>query len=187
MNYQNQIDANYYLARYNEILLNMQRNILVSTTNNNLTIDFIRCMIPLSNTSILMCNNFLKYINHNTLDNLSYNIINMEKNNIKLMNNIASTTPYYINTKKEINNYFKRYFKIVNNMINDMNNSRKSVDIIINFTYEMIPLYQGIIKLCENLLRYQIDSRLIYVVQNMIINDNNLINIFYQIQKSAIK
>ncbi|MBP3635637.1 MAG: DUF305 domain-containing protein [Bacilli bacterium] len=172
MNYQNEIDANYYLARFNEILYNMQREMLITNTTENITIDFIRCMIPHHMAAIYMCQNLLRYSNYTPLVNMANNIIKVQENEVNQMKEIAKTTIYYINNKRDVDNYFKRYFKITQNMINEMRNSIKTTDINLDFTYEMIPHHEGAIKMCQNVLRYQIDPRL-RMLANIIIKEQS--------------
>lgn len=187
MNYQNEIDANYYLARFNEILYNMQREMLVTNTTENITIDFIRCMIPHHMAAIYMCQNLLKYTTYTPLINIANNIIKVQENEVNQMKEIAKTTIYYINNKRDVDNYFKRYFKITQNMINEMRNSLKSVNINLDFTYEMIPHHEGAIKMCQNVLRYQIDPRLRMLANAIIIQQSEGVRILKQIQDNLNK
>ena len=187
MNYQNEIDANYYLARFNEILYNMSKEMLIMDTTNNITIDFIRCMIPHHMAAIYMCENLLKYSNYNSLINIANNIINIQKYEVKQMNEIAKTTMPYINLERDVNNYFKKYFKITQNMINEMRNSKRVIDINLDFIYEMIPHHEGAIKLCQNLLKYQIDPRLRILANNIIIQQTEGVKMLRQLQNSINK
>ena len=187
MNYQNEIDANYYLARFNEILHYMSRDMLVTETTNNITIDFIRCMIPHHLAAIYMCDNLLNYTNYAPLANVASNMIKIEENEIKQMQEIAETAMPYINLKKEVDNYFKKYFKITQNMINEMRNSKTTVDINLDFTYEMIPHHEGAIKMCQNLLKYPIDTRLGMLANNIIMQKSEGIKMLKTIQRNLNK
>jgi len=60
----------------------------------------------------------------------------------------------------EINRYMARYLQIVNNMVSKMKNSPRCANISVNFINEMIPHHEGAIEMCNNLLRYRIDTRL---------------------------
>lgn len=182
MNYQNQIDANYYFARYNEILFNIERDMLVTETTNNITIDFIRCMIPYNMAGIYMCENLLKYTNNMVFKNLSNNIIELKKREIDYMKEVFGSIMPYINSEKEVNNYFKKYFKITNNMINDMQNSERMVNINLSFIYEMIPYFEGGIKISQNVLKQNIDPRIRNLSNNIIMQGNNIINMLKQIE-----
>lgn len=187
MNYQNMINANRYLSKFNEILYNMAGKMQVTHTTNNITIDFIRCMIPHHMAAIYMCENLLQYTNYSPLVTQANNIIEVQKNGVKQMEEIAKTTMPYINKEKAVNNYFKKYFRIINEMINKMYNSTRTPDINIDFISEMIPHHEGAIKMCQNVLKYQIDPRLRILANNIIINQSEGIRILKQIQTSLIK
>ena len=98
MNYQSQIDANYYFARYNEILFNMQRDMLVTETTSNITLDFIRCMIPYNITGIYIYENLLKYTNSIVFKNVANNIIEIQKRKIGYMKEIYNNIMPYLNS-----------------------------------------------------------------------------------------
>lgn len=185
MNYQDQINSSYYLARLNEILLNMQNEMLITKTTGNITIDFIRCMIPRNTAVIYMCQNLFKYSKYSKL--YVNNIVNTEEYQINIMNEIMKSTPYYQNSQRSINSYFKRYFKIVNNMINNIRNSSVSADINLNFIYEMIILNEGAIKMCQNVIRYQIDPRLRNFSSTIILDCNNQISMLRELENQIIK
>lgn len=182
MNYQNEIVANYYFARFNEILFYMEREMLITGTTGNITIDFIRCMVPYNTGIIYMCENFLKYTQNNNLKSMSNSIIEMKKREINYMQDIYNNIIPFMNTEKEVNSYFKKYFKIVNNMINSVRNIPMIININIDFINEMIHLYQGETKICQNLLRYNIDPRIRNLTNSIIIENNNIIGVFKQVE-----
>ncbi len=187
MNYQNEINANYYLARFNEILYNMSNEMRITTTTNNITIDFIRCMIPHHIAAIYMCENLLNYTYYRPLIDIANTIITIQKNEIETMQKIGDTTIPYANIEKQVNNYFKKYFKIVQNMVNEMRNSKTTIDINLDFIYEMIPHHEGAIKMCQNLLKYPIDPRLRMLANNIIVQENESIKILKQVQYNLNK
>lgn len=187
MDYQSMINANRYLAKYNEILYNMAREMRVSHTTSNITIDFIRCIIPCYMTSIYICENFLEYTNYRPLQIQANNIIRINKNELKQMEEIGKTTIPYINKERDVNNYFKRYFKITDEMISQMYNSTRTHDINLDFIYEMIPNNEGAIKMCNNVLKFQIDPRLRVLANNIIIESNENIRILKEIENNIKK
>lgn len=187
MDYQNMINANRYLSKFNEILYNMAREMKVSYTTSNITVDFIKCMIPNCMATISICENFLEYINYIPLKNLADNIISMQKNEVKQMEEIGKTTIPYINKQRDVDNYFKKYFKITDEMINGMYNSIRTPDIILDFIYEMIPNNEGVVKLCKNLLRFEIDPRIRILANNIIVQENECIRILKEIENNVNK
>lgn len=185
MDYQSMINANRYLAKFNEILYNMAREMKVSYTTSNITIDFIKCMIPSLMTSIHMCENLLEYTNYKPIQNIANNIIYNKKYEIKQMEDVMKTTIPYINKERDVNNYFKRYFKINDEMINNMYNSTRTPNIIIDFIYEMIPYSEGMVKLCKNLLRFEIDPRLKILANNIIIEQTECIRVLKEVENNV--
>jgi len=164
-NFQN---VNNYLIRFNQILCNMENKMLSQNITNNITINFITCMIPHHQAAIYLCENLLKYTNYPPLIQIANNIIETQTNGIEQMQCILETTVGYINSNQNVNRYMNEYFKITKNMISRMKNSPRTNSINYNFTGEMIPHHEGAIQMCNNLLKYQIDSRLRDVAQNII-------------------
>lgn len=187
MNYQNEINTNYYLARFNEILYNMSNEMMIKDTTNNITIDFIRCMIPHHMAAIYMCENLLNYTNYYPLINIADNIVKVQKYEVEYMNEIAKTTMPYMNFQKDVDSYFKKYFKIVQNMINEMRNSKTTININLDFINEMIPHHEGAIKMCQNVLKYPIDVRLRMLANNIIIQQTEGIKMLKQVQSNINK
>lgn len=161
-------NVNNYLNRFDEILYNMENKMLSQNVTNSITINFIICMIPHHQAAIYMCENLLKYTKYQPLIQISNRIIQTQTKGIEQMKHILNTTVGYINSNKNVNNYMKEYFRIVNIMISGMKNSARTNNINYNFTTEMIPHHEGAIAMCNNLLKYQIDPRLKNVAQNII-------------------
>lgn len=180
MNYQSQIDANYYFARYNEILFNMQRDMLVTETTSNITLDFIRCMIPHNITGIYISENLLKYTNSIVFKNVANNIIEIQKRKIEYMKEIYNNIMPYLNSEKEVNNYFKKYFKITNNILSNMQNSQRVVNINLSYVYEMIPYFEGEVKLYQNVIKFNVDPRIRNLASTIIMQNSNIISTLKQ-------
>lgn len=162
------MNVNRYLRRFNEILNEMSEKMLSPEVKNNITIDFIQCMIPHHQAAIYMCENLLDFTRYQPLIDISNNIIKTQKTGINEMIEISRTTYGYVNPQISVNSYLEKYFSITKNMIQRMKNSLRSRNINLNFTSEMIPHHEGAIEMCENLLQYYIDSRLRYVAESII-------------------
>lgn len=184
MNYQNQINNNYYLARYNEILINMQQNMLIENTTSNITVDFIRCIIPFNKSIIYMSENIKYFTTNNEIINISNNIIKSKDNENKIMENILKNTPFFINSERELKTYFRKYFKITNNMLNQIKTIKKTYNLDLNYIYEMIYFYSESLKLYNNVLSKKIDYNLKLLINNIIIYVNNEIYYLKQIEKN---
>ena len=157
-----------YLKRFDEILNNMSDKMLSQNIINNITQDFIRCMIPHHQAAIYMCENLLRFTTYRPLQEIAHNIIKTQTKGIEQMKEIASTTTGYYNTRREVNWYIRKYFSITKEMIERMENAPRCENININFTNEMIPHHEGAIEMCKNLLQYRIDPRLVNVAQSII-------------------
>ena len=168
MDYQDYLQVKNYLARFDEILNEMATKMLNPSLTNNITLDFIVCMVPHHQAAIYMSQNLLKYTNFEPLQNIANGIIEMQQRGIKQMEEIARTTKGYDNSKYDVNIYLQRYFEITNNMLERMKNSRRMMDINLDFVSEMIPHHEGAIQMCRNLLMYRIDPRLVQVANTII-------------------
>ena len=176
--------ARNYLTRFDEILNQMADEMLSQNVVNNITIDFIRCMIPHHQAAIYMCENLLKYTRYEPLIKIANNIIQMQTRGIEQMKEIEKTTYGFNNMPKEVNSYIEKYLSITNNMIEKMKNSPRCVNINLNFVNEMIPHHQGAIDMCENLLQYYIDPRLKQVANSIIREQSEGINQLKNVQNA---
>ena len=173
-----------YLKKYDEILNNMEKQMLSQNITNSITLDFIKCMVPHHQAAIYMSENLLKYANYRPLKEIAQNIIKMQTNGIEQMKNIASTTSGFYNNRREVNWYIRRYYQIVQNMFNKMKNAPRCENINLDFVNEMIPHHEGAVEMCNNLLQFKIDPRLVKVAQNIIKEQSNGIKDLQKIRDS---
>lgn len=169
MNRQSVMRAQRYLYRFDQILTGMADKMLhAELTNDSITIDFIRCMIPHHQAAIYMSENVLMYTTYQPLRKIAEGIIQMQTQGIDQMKEILKTTSGYLNTRRDVNTYLTKYFEITNTMIERMKNSPRCVQIDLNFVNEMIPHHEGAIQMCHNLIQYYIDPRLRNVADTII-------------------
>ena len=176
-------NAKNYLYRFNQILNQMADKMLSTKVVNNITIYFIRCMIPHHQAAIYMCENLLKYTNYPKLEELAKGIIKMQSNGIRQMKEIEKTTEGFESMPTEVYNYAIEYRSITENMIKRMKNSPRFIDINLNFIGEMIPHHEGAIAMCRNLLKYRIDPRLKIVAENIIKEQSEGVKELQEIRK----
>ncbi len=157
-----------YLDRFNKILENMSNEMLSNEVTGNITIDFIRCMIPHHMAAIYMSQNLLEFTCYEPLKNIANNIIKIQTQGIEEMKYIANTTPYFLNDPNDVRCYNEKYLEITKRMICRMRNSPRCRNINVSFIGEMVPHHEGAIQMCENVLKYQIDNRLRNVAENII-------------------
>ena len=160
--------AQRYLRRFDQILGVMAYKMLSARPIDNITLYFIKCMVPHHQAAIYMCENLLQYSPYKPLEKIAQNIIIKQTEGIEQMREIARTTRGFKNTKMEVMNYTKQYLLITNNMLERMKNSPRSVNINLSFVGEMIPHHEGAIGMCHNLLQYRIDPRLQRVAESII-------------------
>ena len=176
--------ARRYLFRFDEILNQMENKMLNPNITNSITIDFTQCMIPHHRAAIYMCENLLQYTNYPPLLKIAYDIIKMQEKGIAQMEEIEKTTMGYLNMQRDVENYITKYFEITKNMIEKMRNSPRCLNINLNFVNEMIPHHEGAISMCENLLQYRIDPRLVDVAKTIIREQSKGVNELENIRKS---
>lgn len=185
MNY-NKINVRNYLYTFNQILNQMEKEMLSANIENNITIDFIRCMIPHHQAAIYMCENLLRYTYYRPLQEIAKDIIKTQTNGIQEMKEIAKTTIGFGSLPRDTMCYIEEYKKITNNMICKMRNSPRCYRINLDFINEMIPHHEGAVEMCNNLLKYYIDPRLKCVAENIIKEQSAGIKELEQIRNSLV-
>ena len=175
-----------YLIKFNEILSTMGCKMLFKSNCDEITVYFINCMIPHHQAAIYMCENLLKYTKYEPLQCIAKNIINMQEQGVKQMREIKNTTKGYTNSKEDVKEYTEKYCKIVREMLYKMKKAPKCIDINLNFVNEMIPHHEGAVKMCENLLNYDIDPRLVDVAKKIIKEQSNGIKELEKIRENLI-
>lgn len=162
------VRAKKYLNQFDQILNQMAEKMLSQHVTNSITINFIECMVPHHQAAIDMSQNLLEYTTYQPLQNIAKNVIEMQTNGIKQMEEIARTTYKFPNTTQDVNHYMEKYLEITENMIERMQNAPRCININLNFINEMIPHHEGAIAMCKNLLQYRIDPRLKLVADSII-------------------
>lgn len=180
------LNVKMYLARFDQILSQMSKRMLSPRPKNSITRYFIECMIPHHQAAIYMCQNLLRYTNYEPLIQIANGIIRMQTRGIEQMRMIYRTTMGYSNTSNEIEKYTEQFLEITKNMIYRMQNSERTSNINLNFVSEMIPHHEGAIQMCNNLLQYQIDPRLVKVAQNIIKEQSEGVKELIQIRNNLI-
>lgn len=168
MNCKGKQNATKYLEVFDKILNQMETKMLSQNIINNITIDFIRCMIPHHQAAIYMCQNLLNFTNYLPLQNIANKIIQTQTNGIEQMKTILTTTCGYESSTQDVNIYMSEYLNITRKMICKMRNRPRCININLNFVNEMIPHHEGAVQMCNNLLKYNIDPRLEVVARNII-------------------
>lgn len=187
MKCQNILEVQKYLSRFDEILCQMTRKMLSTNIVDNITINFIVCMIPHHQAAIYMCENLLKYTDYEPLQEIAKGIIEMQTRGIEQMKEILRTTSGYENSPKDVNCYMAKYYSITKNMISRMQNSPRCMNINLNFVGEMIPHHEGAIAMCKNLLQYCIDPRLKDVADSIIREQSEGVRQLEEVQRNICK
>lgn len=164
----NVLRAEKYLTRFDQILSEMSNKMLSTRLTNNITVDFIKTMVPHHQAAIYMSENLLQYTRLEPLRKIARNIIEMQTKGINEMQEIERTTSGFPNSMQNVKDYITRYLEITKDMIRKMKNSPRNVNINLNFVGEMIPHHEGAIAMCQNLLQYNIDTRLRTVANNIV-------------------
>lgn len=170
MEYINNFEIKEYIHRFDQILCEMSNKMLSFNITSNITINFLECMIPHHEAAICMCDNLLTYTNYEPLYEIANNIIKNQTNGVIQMKNLLRTTMTRANMPNDVTSYENKYLCIVKNMVDKMKNSERTQNINYNFTSKMIPHHEGSIQMCNNLLQYPVDPKLI-AIANSIINE----------------
>lgn len=173
MNNKQWLNLQSYLSEFDQILNDMSIRMLSQSITNDITIDFIACMIPHHKAAIYMCQNLLKYTNYEPLRKIAFNIIEKQTQGIEEMTKVLNNSHKFINTNQKIRIYNGTFFNIVTTMITRMVSSIRIKNINLDFISEMIPHHEGAIAMCHNLLNYSIDPELAKIANDIIIEQAN--------------
>lgn len=110
----------------------------------------------------------------------------MQTKGIQEMRQIEASNKY-LNSKNDIRLYTNKYLLITKNMIYKMSTARKSYNIDLNFINEMIPHHKGAVKMCNNLLKYDINPELVIVAKDIIKEQTEGIEMLTQLRKNICK
>jgi len=165
----------------------MANKMLSANIVDNITIDFIECMIPHHQAAIYMCENLLEYTDYEPLQKIARNIITTQTKGIEQMTEIAKTTSGFCSSPEDVCSYMTKYLAITKNMIFRMKNSPRCININLNFVNEMIPHHEGAVAMCENLLQYCIDPRLKEVAESIIKEQSEGIRQLKEIREKLCK
>lgn len=182
----NCIQNNYarkYLCVFFQILNNMEDKMSYAPITNSVTINFIRAMVLHHQSAIYMCQNLLRFTDNNELERIANNIITTQTKGISEMRDVAMTFSGYSNNRRDINLYETTFIRITRNMICRMRSAPRTNNINLNFVNEMIPHHEGAIRMCENLLKYEIDPRLADIANVIIEEQSNGIRLLEEIQR----
>lgn len=173
-----------YLCAFYQILNTMENKMLSAPITDNITINFITAMVPHHQSAIYMCQNLLRFTDYELLKNIAENIISIQTRGIGHMREIAITSYGYSNTRRDISLYERAYFSITRNMLCRMRNAPISNNINLNFIDEMIPHHEGAIRMCENVLKYKIDPRLVDIANSIIVEQTNEVKELKEIKEN---
>lgn len=184
MRNQKMLISKKYLFRYDEILCEMENKMLSPNITNNITKNFIECMIPHHQAAICMCENLLQYTHYQPIQEITKNIIKRQTTGIEQMKEITKTASKFLNYQRNVDSYMAKYFSMAENMITQMKNSTRSINVNLNFVNEMIAHNEGDISMCENLLQYCIDPRLKIIADSIIMEQSKGVIQLKEIQKT---
>lgn len=172
-----------YAYQFDQILCNMALDMLTQDITNNITINFIKEIIPYNMAAIYMCQNISVYTNYPAIIGLSENIVEFQKDMIEKMKEVLKSTKGYINSSQNVNMYIGQYFKLTQNMINNMKNVARNQNINLDFTNQMILHYEGGIEIENNVLKYYIDPRLKKIIEDNILLQKRMVEEMRNLEK----
>lgn len=172
-----------YSYQFDQILCNMALEMLTQDITNSITVNFIKEIIPHNLAAMYMCQNISVYTNYPAIIGISESIIKTQKDMIEKMKEILKTTKGYINSSQNVNMYIGQYFKLTQNMINNMKNVDRSQNINLDFTNQMILHYEGGIEIENNVLKYYIDPRLKKIVEDNILLQKRMVEEMRNLEK----
>lgn len=88
MSYYQTSDTRKYLYAFYQILNTMEDKMLNAPVTDNITINFIRAMIPHHQAAIYMCENLLRFTDYKALEEIARDIISEQNDGVKELENI---------------------------------------------------------------------------------------------------
>ncbi len=158
-----------YLNKFYDILDEMVEEMTGAPLTNSISHNFIVQMIPHHRAAIEMSVNILSYSENNALRGIAANIIAYQKKGIEDMRRILLICSSYKNDENSLRLYEKRFKWISSAMFYEMGNSYADNNIDADFMREMIPHHRGAIRMCENLLSFEICPELKPVAEKIIL------------------
>lgn len=158
-----------YLTTYNSIIELTNSEISSIKPTNNITIDYIECIIPYHNSCIHICNNLLKFARKEFIINFTKELIKIKRAEIEELKLINHTTYGFINPEKNVKIYLEDYFKIFKEL-EEKKLDISNTSIFLNFKSEIFNHFKFGEKMTRNVLHYYIDPRLRIVAENSIKN-----------------
>ncbi|MEI3355823.1 MAG: DUF305 domain-containing protein [Clostridia bacterium] len=172
-----------YSYQFDQILCNMALEMVTQDITNSITVNFIKEIIPHNLAAMYMCQNISVYTNYPAIIGISESIVKTQKDMIEKMKEILKTTKGYINSSQNVNMYIGQYFKLTQNMINNMKNVARNQNINLDFTNQMILHYEGGIEIENNVLKYYIDRRLKKIIEDNILLQKRMVEEMRNLEK----
>ena len=169
-----------YLTQFSTILCDISKQML----NQNITIDFIKSMLTIYQAQIDMGNNLLQNSSYEPLLQIVRNIIGSNTSIIQQMQQILISSNNYTNCCRDFCCYSDEYMRISRCMINRMEKSPRCQNVNLDFICEIIPLCEGTILICKNLLKYLVNPALSSLVENIITEQTEFIKELVMLQVS---
>lgn len=158
-----------YLDTYFKILNTMIREMTSVHPTNSISDIFIRQMIPHHAAAIEMSKNILRYTTNLELQNIALNIIAEQTKSIANMQAMHQRCSLFTNTNYEISQYMNIYKEVSGTMFHEMGTAPITNGVNGNFVREMIPHHEGAVRMCNNVLQFNICPQLKPILHAIII------------------
>lgn len=157
-----------YLCCFYDILEDMIKGMTEPELTDSLSHNFIVQMIPHHEAAIKMSENILQYTTSIPLQRIARNIISEQTESIENMNRSVMYCSNVKNSSEDICLYNKQFQQITCKMFSLMRQAPATNNINADFIREMLPHHMGAIRMSENILRFQICTDLIPIIQAII-------------------
>lgn len=172
-----------YLQTYRSILNNMIQSITKVEPSDSISYNFILQILPHCQAAIQMSENLLHYTTNIPLQNIALNIIQTQTKSIEHMLQIQTQCQSLSNSKQDLSLFQRKTKQIMHIMFFEMENAPTTNQINSNFIYEILPHYEGAIKMSENVLQYKIYPDLKSALEtSRILQEKEVLQIQYLLQ-----
>ncbi len=162
-----------YNEEYRRILDEMIRKMTGAQLTGNVSLNFIRQMIPHHRAAVQMSENLLKYRGSGPLAKIAENIITEQTNGISELEKAERKCRNSVSSDCVLYRYGKENDIILCDMFSEMTDAVSDGNIECDFIREMVPHHLGAVRMSENALKSGVCRELVPILTSIIRNQKH--------------
>lgn len=162
-----------YNEEYRRILDEMISKMTGAQLTGNVSLNFIRQMIPHHRAAVQMSENLLKYRGSGPLAKIAENIITEQTNGISELEKAERKCRNSVSSDCVLYRYGKENDIILCDMFSEMTDAVSDGNIECDFIREMVPHHLGAVRMSENALKSGVCRELVPILTSIIRNQKH--------------